>query len=114
MGSQGAATVRSGRHGVVTTSGHTAPRWLNTRTLSSSGHHRGRWARTGSTCSRTRSGRGRASSTLPGETTEKDLHSMGELPPEEGRHPDREYRGGLQEWPEADAAAGGHLRRDLT
>ena len=41
-----------------------------------------------------------------------DLHSLGQLPPQESRDPDREHRGGLQKWVEAHAVAGGHLWRD--
>jgi hypothetical protein len=41
-----------------------------------------------------------------------DFHCLGELPPAQGRHTDREHRGGFQKWVEAHALAGGHLRRD--
>lgn len=41
-----------------------------------------------------------------------DLHSMVQQPPEEGRNRNREHRRRLPQWPKADAAAGGHLRRD--
>merc|ERR1712226_815825 len=114
MGSQGAATVRQGG----------MEWWPHQDTRHPDGSIREPAAVRGTTGADGRgravhaAGRGVGEGGPPrpclGETTEKDLHSMGELPPEEGRHPDREYRGGLQEWPEADAAAGGHLRRDLT
>jgi len=40
-----------------------------------------------------------------------DVHGMVQLPLTQGRHSDRDHRGGLSQRTEADAAAGDHLRR---
>ena len=40
-----------------------------------------------------------------------DVHGVVQLPPSQGRHSDRDHRGGLSQRTEADAAAGDHLRR---
>ena len=37
---------------------------------------------------------------------------MGQLAPAQGRHADREHRGGLPQWPQTHAAPRGHLGRD--
>lgn len=43
-----------------------------------------------------------------------DFHCLVQLALEKGRHFDRKHRRRLQEWAEADAPPGSHLRRDPT
>ena len=41
-----------------------------------------------------------------------DFHCLGKLAFAQSRHSDREHRGGLPEWSQTHAVAGGHFRRD--